>query len=141
MRALPQHVPADLDACERHGTVGVGRVDDLELEPVGRQVSEGALEVERLERAVGILACARPHLRSDALPVSAGLRNAGRIKVAIGPCLSGRPSLHCYRGRWPARERLCKLAPCLGDMEIGMELRHLRYFVAVADAGSLTVAA
>src|SRR6476620_5403007 len=70
MRALPQHMPADLDPRKRHGTVGVGRVDDLELKPVGRQVFESALEVERFERAVCILACARPHLRSDALPVS-----------------------------------------------------------------------
>ena len=30
---------------------------------------------------------------------------------------------------------------CLADMEGAMELRHLRYFVAVAEAGSLTVAA
>jgi DNA-binding transcriptional LysR family regulator len=30
---------------------------------------------------------------------------------------------------------------CLEDMEGAMELRHLRYFVAVAEAGSLTVAA
>src|SRR6266404_2623063 len=30
---------------------------------------------------------------------------------------------------------------CLTSMGVGMELRHLRYFVAVAEAGSLTVAA
>jgi LysR family hca operon transcriptional activator len=36
---------------------------------------------------------------------------------------------------------LLGLRPCLTSMGSEMELRHLRYFVAVADAGSLTVAA
>src|ERR1700676_4125039 len=30
---------------------------------------------------------------------------------------------------------------CLTSMGVGMELRHLRYFVAVVEAGGLTVAA
>src|SRR5436190_1161609 len=66
--ALPQHVAANLDPRERHGPVRVGRVDDLELESIGWQIFECALEVERFERAVCVLA--RPYLRRDALPVS-----------------------------------------------------------------------
>ena len=77
VRALPQHVAADLDARERHGPVGVGRVDDLELEiPVGRQILECALEVERLERAVRVLGS-----RSAAPP---------------GAMLSQSPSIACF---------------------------------------------
>ena len=68
MRSPPQHVPADLDPRERHGPVGVGRVDDIELETVGRQIFEGSLEIEGLERTVRVLA--RPYFRSNALPVS-----------------------------------------------------------------------
>src|SRR5258708_17944034 len=66
--SLPKHVPADLDPRERHGAIRVGRVDDLELEPIERLIFESAFEIEGLERAVRILA--RPHLRSNALPVS-----------------------------------------------------------------------
>src|SRR5260221_12832964 len=41
----------------------------------------------------------------------------------------------------PLRHTLLSLEQCLASMGVGMELRHLRYFVAVAEAGSLTVAA
>jgi LysR family transcriptional regulator, hca operon transcriptional activator len=49
--------------------------------------------------------------------------------------------LDCSLSVTPVKHTLLDWKKCLGSMGAEMELRHLRYFVAIAEAGSLTVAA
>src|SRR5580692_5998461 len=49
--------------------------------------------------------------------------------------------LRCWLDVAPLKHTLLNWHRCLTSMGEEMELRHLRYFVAVAEAGSLTVAA
>src|SRR4051812_7466615 len=59
---------------------------------------------------------------------------------ALERAARGRRSSH-IKGLWQDRKILSKLGAYLTGMRGAMELRHLRYFIAVAEMGSLTEAA
>ena len=94
------------------------------------------------------------------MPVSAPvIKTTGELiattSLIWNPCRSGMTDVrqaasdrsdHLFRLRSQAlvarlEHTLLSWRRCLTSMGAGMELRHLRYFVAVAEAGSLTVAA
>src|SRR5258707_8847361 len=65
------------------------------------------------------------------------------FKVYCSPNASDNHLMRCLRrlAVASARDTLLSWEPCFSGMGVSMELRLLRYFVAVAEAGSLTVAA
>src|SRR5882724_5507512 len=105
--------------------------------------------------------CAKITAAARPIPVSAPvIKTTGELMALppfdLDPCrlsmteISAKPlwdsSDHCVRLRIsllvaPLRHTLLSWEQCFTSMGVGMELRHLRYFIAVAEAGSLTVAA
>src|SRR4051812_37718912 len=85
----------------------------------------------------GLLIC-NP-LNFDALPAEYGSETSGR---GLETENSRKCLVESHVVSSGVREKdFVSLAACLGDMEGAMELRHLRYFIAVAEEGSLTLAA
>jgi hypothetical protein len=66
--AAPEHVTGDLDRRELRLAERVGEAGHRELESILRVVDEAALQEERLDRSVRVLA--RPDLRGEARPRS-----------------------------------------------------------------------
>src|ERR1700716_1384682 len=65
---------------------------------------------------------------------------SGRDRQRLGPVAGA--FVQCYVVSTGAREKdFVSWGACLGDMVRAMELRHLRYFISVAEAGSLPLAA
>src|SRR5580692_10891299 len=64
-----------------------------------------------------------------------------RLAMMVSGCCRDVADAGEYRRSLHFRIRLCKLETILHRHGKTLELRHLRYFVAVAEAGSLTVAA
>jgi Bacterial regulatory helix-turn-helix protein, lysR family len=69
---------------------------------------------------------------------------AGRIDAAIRSACQADPRVPCFlliESAGPLEKDFVSWPHACETWEVAIELRHLRHFIAVADAGSLTVAA
>src|SRR4030081_4051360 len=65
---------------------------------------------------------------------------SGRDRQRLGPVAGAFVECYVVSTGTPEKD-FVSWGACLGDMVRAMELRHLRYFIAVAEEGSLTLPA